>query len=98
MIVTTPTWVVQGLKAGRSGAENRVLCEWPGGLRRRDRRRAPDEVRHVLARRARSAADGRETTLIRMEGDRAYMRLRIAQVTVTLVVAVERMTAGARFD
>jgi hypothetical protein len=55
-------------------------------------------MRGVLARRARSAADGGEATLIRMELDRADMLLRIAQVTVTVVVAVERITAGARFD
>ena len=54
-------------------------------------------MRRALARRARSAADRGEATVIRMELDRADMLLRIAQVTVTLVVAVERMAAGARF-
>jgi hypothetical protein len=52
----------------------------------------------ILARRARSAADGGEATLIRVELDRADMLLRIAQVTVTVVVAVERMTARAHID
>jgi hypothetical protein len=55
-------------------------------------------MRRALARRARSATDWGEATLIRMEHDRADMLLRIAQVTVTLVVAVERMTACTRFD
>jgi len=53
---------------------------------------------HVLAGRARRAADGGEATLIWVELDRADMLLRIAEVTVTVVVAVERMTARARID
>jgi hypothetical protein len=82
----------------RSGPENGVLCEWCEELSRRDRRRAGGKMRRALARRARRAADRGEATVIRMELDRADMLLRIAQVTVTLVVAVERMTAGTRFD
>ena len=55
-------------------------------------------MRRALARRARRETDRREATLIRMELDRADMLLRITQVTVALVVAVARMTAGTRFD